>query len=165
MLHRSRQRHSHRFGFPFRISRLTKHCLPRCCNGSIMHMHSAPCLPIPQIRGPPEICHILKCKVATSSDHGCLRAPPEHMLFIFRFLTSKQTQRRFRSLAVKLPLLCPNTATKKLTEIVSLLGRNLGTVHHFGGGQLVDASSGLDASHVVTSVSCFFSIRLASVLA
>ena len=26
------------------------------------------------------------------------------------------------------------TATKELTEIVSLLGRNLSTVHHFGGG-------------------------------
>ena len=35
-------------------------------------MHSAPCLPRLQIRGPPEICHILRCTVATSSDHGCL---------------------------------------------------------------------------------------------
>ena len=61
-----------------------------------------------------------------------------------------------RSLAVKLPLLCPNTATKELTEIVSLLGRNLGTVHHFGGGHLVNASSGLDASQVVTFVSRLF---------
>ena len=83
------------------------------------------CLPKQQIRGPPEICHILKCTVATSSDHGCRElasrgeafptaAPPEHMLFIFWLFTTKQTQRGFCSLAIKLPLLCPNTSTKKL---------------------------------------------------
>ena len=35
-------------------------------------MQSAPCLPRVQIRGPPDICHILRCTMATSSDHGCL---------------------------------------------------------------------------------------------
>ena len=79
-------------------------------------------------------------------------APPDNVLFIFRFSTTKQT----RSLAVKLTLLCPNTATKKLTEIISLFGWYLGSVHRFGCGKLVDACRGFDdASHVVASVSRF----------
>ena len=116
-------------------------------------MHSARCLPR-QHGG-----HVKRSRLlgaCFSAKRFPPRAPPDHVLFIFRFLTTKQTQRGFRSLAVELPLLFPNTATKKLTEIVSLLGRNLGTVHPFGGGQLVDASSGLDASHVVTSFSSYF---------
>ena len=39
--------------------RLTRHCLARCCNGSVVHMHPAPCLPRLQIWCLPEICHIL----------------------------------------------------------------------------------------------------------
>ena len=59
-------------------------------------------------------------------------------------------------MAVKLPLLlCPNTATKKLTWIISLLGWYLGTVHRSGCGKLVDACRGFDASHVAASVTCF----------
>ena len=107
---------------------------------------------------------ILRCTVATSCDHGCLALVSRGEAFPNASICSsssgsspqKTTPRCFRSLAVKLPLLCPNTATKELTEIISLVGRNLSTVHHFGGGQLVDASSALNASHVVTSVSHFF---------
>ena len=96
------------------------------------------------------------------SHRGTSRAYALHQ----KFLTTERTQRRFRSPAVKLPLLCPNTATMKLTEIVSLLGRNVGTVRHFGGGQLVNASSGLDASHVVNVCFplCFHSASLSPCL-
>ena len=168
MLRRSRQRHSRGFGFPSRISRLTRHCLARCRNGSIVHMHSAPCLPRLQIQGPPEICHILRCTVATSSDHDCLA-----LVSLGEAFPNAGTSRAY-ALHLQVPhhikdtegiplsgsqtasFWCPNTATKELTEIVSLFGRNLGTVHEFGGGQLVNASSGLDASRVVTSVLRFF---------
>ena len=101
--------------------------------------------------------------MATSTDHGCLALvsrgeafPTARTSRAFALHLTKRTQRGFRSLAVKLPLLRPNTVTKELTEIVSLFGRNLGAVHDIGGGQLVNASSGLDASHVVTSVHRFF---------
>ena len=77
------------------------------------------------------------------------------MLFILRFLTTKRAQGSLCSLAIKLPLLCPNTATKKLTEIITLFRRYLGAVHRFGSGELVDACHGFDASHVVASVSRF----------
>ena len=133
MLRRSRQRHNRGLGFPSRTSRLTRHNLARCRNGSIVHMQSAPCLPRLQVQGPPpEICHISRCTVATSSDHGCLslvsrgerfppRAPPELLLFTFSGSSPENGHRG------------PHSAIKELTEIVSLFGRNLGTVHDFGG--------------------------------
>ena len=63
MLRRSRQQYSRGFRFLFRISRLTRHCLARCCNGLIVRTLSVLRLPKQQIRGPPEVCHILKCTV------------------------------------------------------------------------------------------------------
>ena len=93
------------------------------------------------------------------------RASPEHVFLVLWFLATEETHRRFRALTIKQPLLRPDTAAEELTQIVPLLWRDHGAVHRFGGGQLVDASCGLNTCHVASSVSRFFSIQRVSDLA
>ena len=162
MLQQSRPRHCLCFWFPFRISHPTGHGLSRCCNWSNVLVCPAPCLPRRDglrvlqkdatSRGARSRQAIA---VAWRLPLAAKRFPPRTPLenVLFRFLTTKQTQRGFRPLAVKLPLLCPNTATKKFMEIISLLGWYLGTVHRVGCGKLVDACRGFD--HVAASVTRF----------
>ena len=74
--------------------------------------------------------------------------PPEHVVFIFRFFSTKHV-------AVKLSVLSPDETAQQLTRVVCLLWQYVGAVQRRDGGCLVNACCGFDALHAATSGSCF----------
>ena len=99
---------------------------PRACTWS--HV-----CPSDLTQGLPERYHISRCKGTTSFGPCFSRrsishrwAPPENMFSILRFLTTKKAHESLCSVAIKLPLLCPNTqrSSRRSLRVETLQGRH-----------------------------------------
>ena len=91
-----------------------------------------------------------------------LRAPPEHVFFVFSFLTTKQDTSAIRLCDNQTVIfLCVQTQPQRSSRrLLFCSGSSLLLFSAFGGSQrLSNSSSAFHASHVTTSGSCFLPFR------